>query len=55
MSKQDGSVATFKILKALLDGQKQSDIARDFNVSRQWISAIKRKAIDAGFDLRKSR
>lgn len=55
MSKQDGQVPTFKILKALLDGQRQSAIAREFNVSRQWVSLIKIKAMDAGFDLKKLR
>ena len=51
MSRNDGSTATFKILKALLDGERPSDIARRFEVSRQWIDTVKRKGIEAGFPL----
>lgn len=43
------SLSTYGILKKLLDGQRQADIARDFNVSRQRVEQIQRKAEEAGF------
>jgi len=51
VSRNDGSVRTFTILKALLDGDTPADIARKYDVSRQWVNVIKRKAIQAGFEL----
>jgi len=51
VSRQDGSVRTFTILRELLDGTKPADIARKYDVSRQWINIIKRKGIESGFEL----
>ncbi len=39
---------TFQILKCLLDGEKQTDIAAKFKVKQQRISQIKKEAEQAG-------
>lgn len=41
--------STLVIVRKLLDGERQSDIARDLGVSRQYVSQVKRRAIAAGF------
>ena len=44
MSEQPISETTKKILQALQKGTRsQSDIAREFGVSRQWVSLVKYK------------
>jgi transposase len=39
------------ITRRLLDGERQSEITRDLGVSRQYVSQVKRRAIEAGFRL----
>lgn len=39
------------ITRKLLDGERQSDIARELGVSRQYVSQVKHRAIEAGFRL----
>lgn len=36
-------ITTKKILEELKEGKRQSDIARDYNVSRQYVSKVKKK------------
>ena len=43
------AATTFVILKQLLDGVRQADIAKQFKVSRQRVSEIKVAAVAAGF------
>jgi DNA-binding Lrp family transcriptional regulator len=44
MGEQPISETTKKILQALQKGNRsQSDIAREFGVSRQWVSLVKHK------------
>ncbi len=45
--KRQVGTKTFEILKALIDGEKQGDIAKTFGVSKQWISSIQKQAIRA--------
>lgn len=49
--KKIASATTFVILKKLLDGVSQADLAREFKVSRQRVSEIKCAAVEAGFDI----
>ena len=46
-----GQVQTFKVLKRLLDGVPPARIAEEFSISKQRVSEIKTKAIEAGFML----
>ena len=39
------------IVRKLLEGQRQIDIARDEQVSRQHVQQVKKLAKDAGFEL----
>jgi transposase len=39
------------ITRNLLDGERQSDIATELGVSRQYVSHVKHRAIEAGFRL----
>jgi hypothetical protein len=41
--------STMQILKALLDGEKQTDVATRFRLSRQRVHQIRCSAIEAGF------
>lgn len=43
------AATTFLILKQLLDGRRQADIARQFRISRQRVFEIKSAAVAAGF------
>jgi transposase len=40
---------SFAILKLLLDGNRQVDIAREFDVSRQYVEQVRDKGVEAGF------
>jgi len=40
---------SFRILRMLLDGKRQVDIAREFNVSRQFVEQVRDKGLKAGF------
>lgn len=46
-------VSSFEILRKLLDGQSGSEIAREHNVSRQFVDIVKRRAQAAGFSFTK--
>ncbi len=43
---------SFGILKLLLDGKRQVDIAREFNVSRQFVEQVRDKGLKAGFEFK---
>lgn len=40
---------SFSILRMLLEGKRQVDIAREFNVSRQFVEQVRDKGVAAGF------
>jgi len=42
-------ISSFRILKLLLDGKRQVDIAREFNVSRQFVEQVRDRGVAAGF------
>jgi transposase len=43
---------SFAILKLLLDGNRQVDIAREFNVSRQFVEQVRDRGLEAGFEFK---
>ena len=45
------NATSFVILKRVLDGEKQADIARSLNCTRQWVSSVVQRARDVGFDV----
>lgn len=43
-------VNSFRILRMLLNGKRQADIAREFNVSRQFVEQVRDRGVEAGFE-----
>lgn len=52
---REGQNLRFVILKALLDGGRQVDVANAHNVTRAYVNALAKEAREAGFDVPEGR
>lgn len=44
------AVSSFRILWELLDGRAPTDLAAEYQVTKQWVSKVKKLAKNAGFE-----